>query len=61
MILVDGEKPEDELYKDLSGRIKTLNYLKKRNINKIGLLVISHLHEDHVGGLLEVVKRIEIE
>jgi competence protein ComEC len=59
--LIDGGVPGEEHYRNSPDRIKTIDYLKERNIEKIDLLVITHLHEDHVGGLLEIVKNIEVE
>lgn len=59
--LIDGGVSEDSHYKNSSHRIKTIDYIKERNIKKIDLLIITHLHEDHVSGLLEVVKNFEVE
>ena len=60
-ILIDGGQSGEEHYNDFPQRIKTIEFLRERAIYKIDLLVITHLHEDHVGGLLEVVQNIEID
>lgn len=36
------------------------NYLKKLNISKIDYLIGTHAHEDHIGGLDNVIKEFEI-
>lgn len=37
-----------------------VNYLKKQNVKKIDYLVVTHPHEDHIGGLPEVIKNFDI-
>jgi len=59
-ILIDGGKPEEENYKGFSQRIRTVDYMRNRQIGRIDLLIVTHLHEDHVGGLLDVVRNFEI-
>jgi competence protein ComEC len=59
--LIDGGVAEESHYKSSPYRIKAIDYLKERNIEKLDLVVVTHLHEDHVAGLLEVVKNIEVE
>ena len=34
---------------------KTVNYLKSCGVRKIDLLVASHPHEDHIGGMKELL------
>lgn len=60
-ILVDGGKPSMEHYEEFSQRIRTIDYLQKKGIKKIDLMVITHLHGDHVGGLLDVASNIEVD
>lgn len=38
-----------------------IDYLKKLKINKIDLLVATHPHSDHIGGMDTVIKEFEIE
>ena len=42
------------------GREKLVSYLKKSNIKKIDYLIGTHPHEDHIGGLPEVIRNFEI-
>lgn len=51
-ILIDGGPPE-------SGK-KVVNYLKKQHIKKIDLLIATHPDIDHIGGLPQVMKSIEV-
>ena len=52
-ILVDaGETPQGK---------KVKSYLLKHRINKINLLIGTHPHTDHIGGLSEIVNNFEIE
>ncbi|HHV27784.1 MAG TPA: MBL fold metallo-hydrolase [Tissierellia bacterium] len=37
-----------------------VNYLKEMKIEKVDYLIATHPHEDHIGGLSEVVKNFEI-
>ncbi|WP_010651455.1 ComEC/Rec2 family competence protein [Oceanobacillus massiliensis] len=52
-ILVDGGPPGagDEI----------VSYLKKQNIKKLDLVVATHPDMDHIGGLPEVMKHIEVK
>lgn len=61
IILIDGGKPDEDHYKNFPGRIRTVDFLREKRIDKINLMVVSHLHEDHVGGLLEVVRNYEVD
>lgn len=61
-VLIDGGSAEAEEFVDRSsGRIPLHEYLAKRGIGKIDLLICTHLHEDHISGLLPVVEQCEIE
>lgn len=52
-ILIDGGPPEAAM--DL------LTYLKKQNVSQIDLLVVTHPHIDHIGGLLPVMKKFPVQ
>ena len=52
VVLIDGGKRDD---KDL-----VVDYIKGLNINKIDYLIATHPHEDHIGGLPEVIKNFDI-
>lgn len=60
-VLIDGGSAEAEEFEDRSsGRIPLHEYLSKRGIDKIDLLICTHLHEDHISGLFPVVEQCEI-
>ena len=39
---------------------KVVKYLKEQNIKKIDYLIATHPHEDHIGGLPEVIRKYDI-
>lgn len=39
---------------------KLLTYLKKQNIRKLDYVIATHPHEDHIGGMSEIIKRYDI-
>jgi len=43
-----------------AGRRYVLPYLHKKGINKIDILVLTHPHDDHVGGLPSVIKDMPV-
>ncbi len=57
-ILVDGGTNREEEYLAL-GTIKTVEYLKKIGIHHLDLVVITHIHDDHIGGIPEVLKEMD--
>ena len=55
-MLIDGGSAEASEYAgNDTGRIPAADYLRRRNIRALDLLVSTHIHEDHVCGLLEAV------
>lgn len=61
MILVDGGEGQAqwidavELYPYDAGRRVILPALRKKNISTLDLVVVTHPHSDHLGGLLDVL------
>ena len=56
-MLIDGGSAEAAEYAGShSGRIPAADYLRRRNIRALNLVVSTHIHEDHVCGLLEAVR-----
>ena len=54
--LIDGGSAEDSEFADRSsGRVRIEEYLKKRGIRRLDLAVSTHIHEDHLCGLLRAV------
>lgn len=60
VMLIDGGSAMDSEYSGESGRIRAYDYLRKHNIDHIDLLVISHVHEDHVCGLVPIISEIPV-
>ena len=55
-MLIDGGSAEAGEYAgSQTGRIPAADYLRRRNIRALNLLVSTHIHEDHVCGLLDAV------
>lgn len=60
VILVDGGTDRSEEYLT-SGCIRADEYIKKLGLRKIDLLIITHMHDDHVSGLVNVIKSFEVK
>jgi len=59
VMIIDGGSAESEEYiGSTSGRVPFSEYLAERGIRHIDLMVNTHIHEDHLCGLLPVVRRI---
>ena len=55
-MLIDGGSAEAGEYAgSQTGRIPAADYLRRRHIRALNLLVSTHIHEDHVCGLLDAV------
>jgi competence protein ComEC len=39
----------------------TLKYLKEHNIHHLDLLIATHGHEDHIGGIPEVIRSVQVD
>lgn len=56
--LLDGGSNLDEEFADDCFRIRAVDYLQKLGITHLDDVIISHIHEDHVCGLEEVLRHI---
>jgi len=57
-ILIDCGTKE---FKYNSGESTITPYLKRRGISKIDLLILTHMHNDHIGGIESVLREFEIK
>lgn len=56
--LIDGGAGDPREYENsTTGRIRVIDYLRKRKISHLDLLVATHIHEDHVSGLVPVDRK----
>jgi len=58
-VLVDGGTYRAEEY-EASGCIRTADYLKQLGVSRIDLIVITHIHDDHIGGIPDVIKNFTV-
>lgn len=59
VILLDGGSGGDEEGWDM-GRMVIAPYLWNKCIKKIDLIVVSHFHEDHMGGLVYILQNFKV-
>lgn len=59
-LLIDGGSALDEEYA-APGRIRAADFLQKEGIGTIDLMILTHIHEDHVCGLVEVARTCRIK
>ncbi|MCU0641854.1 MAG: DNA internalization-related competence protein ComEC/Rec2 [Candidatus Margulisbacteria bacterium] len=60
-VLIDGggtDRPEEE---DRIGTKVVMPFLRRKGINKLDLVMLSHPHNDHVGGLNPILARFKVE
>ena len=60
VMLVDCGRPHIEFVKG-SLRRPALNYLLEQGVDHIDLLLLTHLHFDHIGGALAVLRHIPVK
>ncbi len=56
-IMIDGGDNKESIYQEDPRRIKSIDYLKSCDIDKIDLFILSHIHKDHIGGLGDIVRQ----
>lgn len=57
VMLIDGGSAEAAEYEDReTGRIRALDFLEQRGLDHIDVMVSTHIHEDHLCGLLAVAE-----
>ncbi len=55
--LIDGGGAEQAEYVGATGRIPLADYLAQRGVEHIDLAVSTHIHEDHLSGMLPALRR----
>lgn len=60
-LLLDGGSSLQGEFEGFEHRIPAVEYLSAQQISQIDLLVISHIHEDHVCGLEPILEQIPIK
>ncbi len=58
VMLIDGGSNMDKEYTGTSGRIRAIDFLRKKGIDHIDIAVFSHVHEDHTNGLMPILAEI---
>src|SRR5690625_25316 len=53
VMLIDGGPPK-------AGE-KVVNYLKKHQVDQIDLMIATHPHKDHIGGLPQVINEVKVK
>lgn len=59
--LFDGGSDLKEEFSDSPYRIRAADYLKSQGVHRLKSIFISHIHEDHVCGLMKVLQAVEVE
>lgn len=59
-ILIDGGTNREEEYNN-PGCIRTADYLKKLGIARLNLVIVTHIHDDHIGGIPDVIKNFAVD
>lgn len=53
--------PEDQVKKDKVGEKVVVPFLQRKGINKLDLVILTHPHLDHLGGLISVLEKIKVD
>jgi len=54
-MLIDGGDTKNK-----AGRFKVLPYLHSRGVNSLDIVMLTHPHDDHVGGLVDVLNNMKV-
>lgn len=63
-MLIDGGgryQDDKKKIKETVGKKIIVPYLRKRGINKLDVVVLTHPHDDHVGGLVSVLEAVPVK
>lgn len=59
-LLLDGGSAMAEEFEEFPFRIPAEEYIKQTGLSKIDLMILSHIHEDHIGGLEAILDQISV-
>jgi len=59
VMLIDGGTNRNEEYEN-PGCIRVEEYLKKIGIMKVDIIIITHIHDDHIGGIVNIIKEFSV-
>ena len=59
-ILITSPEGKTLLIDGGTGSVNVVSYLKERSISEINLLVGTHAHADHIGGLDDVINNVSV-
>ncbi|WP_419821124.1 ComEC/Rec2 family competence protein [Anoxybacterium hadale] len=59
-LLLDGGSALTGEFKDFPFRIPAAEYIKQTGLSKIDLMILSHIHEDHIGGLEAIFDQVSV-
>ena len=57
--LIDGGSSLAEEY--VGNRISVAEYFKKNHVLELEFVILTHIHEDHVGGLVEILETLKVK
>jgi competence protein ComEC len=58
-LLIDGGTGRAEEY-ERPGCIRAADYLREIGISRIDLIIVTHIHDDHIGGVPEVIRSFPV-
>lgn len=58
-VLIDGGTNRAEEY-DHPGCIRALDYLKKIGVSRLDLVIVTHIHDDHIGGIPDIIRNLNV-
>lgn len=59
-VLIDGGTGRPEEYEG-PGCITATEYLKRQGIRQIDLVIVTHIHDDHIGGIPNVIRSFSVK